>query len=139
MNNPVHYGISLCSASQPVMPFCHRKLSDKDGRIVSASLLKQFIEHLCIPLVKLVVQPLVDYEDVVVTQSLPVPGQLFKVIPPVLKNNFPESSALISWGFQNLFFKNHPLFSQKHLTNQSKNAALRALDQKVHFLIGGDF
>ncbi len=25
-------------------------------------------------------------------------------------HNFSESSALISWGFQNLFFKNHPLF-----------------------------
>ena len=36
-------------------------------------------------LVKLIDQPLVDYEDVVVTQSLPVTGQLFKVIPPVLK------------------------------------------------------
>ena len=54
-------------------------------------------------------------------------------------NNFSESSALISWGFQNLFFKNHPLFSLKHLTNQSKNAALRALDYEVHFLTGGDF
>ena len=54
-------------------------------------------------------------------------------------NNFSESSALISWGFQTSVSKNHPLFSQKHLTNQSKNAALRALDQKVHFLIGGDF
>ncbi len=64
---------------------------------------------------------------------------LHKFIPPIILNNFSESSALISWGFQNLFFKNHPLFSQKHLTNQSKNAALRALDQKVHFLIGGDF
>jgi hypothetical protein len=64
-------------------------------------------------------------------------------IPPFSCDNFSESSALISWGFQNLFFKNHPLFhplfSKKHLTNQSKNAALRALDQKVHFLIGGDF
>jgi hypothetical protein len=52
-----------------------------------------------------------------------------EVVPPFHKDNFWESSALISWGFQNLFFKNHPLFSQKHLTNQSKNAALRALDQ----------
>jgi hypothetical protein len=60
-------------------------------------------------------------------------------VPPLGYDNFSESSALISWGFQNLFFKNHPLFSLKHLTNQSKNAALRALDQKVHFLIGGDF
>ena len=46
--------------------------------------------------------------------------------PPLYSHNFSESSALISWGFQNLFFKNHPLFSLKHLTNQSKNAALRA-------------
>ena len=53
--------------------------------------------------------------------------------PPFICYNFSESSALISWGFQNLFFKNHPLFSQKHLTNQSKNAALRAFDQKVLF------
>ncbi len=48
-------------------------------------------------------------------------------------NNFSESSALISWGFQTSVSKNHPLFSQKHLTNQSKNAALRAFDQKVLF------
>ncbi len=54
-------------------------------------------------------------------------------------NNFSESSALISWGFQTSVSKNHPLFSQKHLTNQSKNAALRALDYEVYFLIGGDF
>ncbi len=54
-------------------------------------------------------------------------------------NNFSESSALISWGFQTSVSKNHPLFSLKHLTNQSKNAALRALDYEVHFLIGGDF
>ena len=53
-------------------------------------------------------------------------------------NNFSESSALISWGFQTSVSKNHPLFSQKHLTNQSKNAALRALDYEVYFLIGGD-
>ena len=59
--------------------------------------------------------------------------------PPVLINNFSESSALISWGFQTSVSKNHPLFSQKHLTNQSKNAALRALDYEVYFLIGGDF
>ncbi len=52
-----------------------------------------------------------------------------QIVLPIMKHNFSESSALISWGFQNLFFKNHPLFSQKHLTNQSKNAALRALDQ----------
>ncbi len=54
-------------------------------------------------------------------------------------NNFSESSALISWGFQTSVSKNHPLFSLKHLTNQSKNAALRALDYEVYFLIGGDF
>jgi len=62
----------------------------------------------------------------------------FKSFPPEQYHNFSESSTLISWGFQNLFFKNHPLFSQKHLTNQSKNAALRALDYEVYFLIGGD-
>jgi len=59
-------------------------------------------------------------------------------IPPSARYNFSESSALISWGFQTSVSKNHPLFSQKHLTNQSKNAALRALDYEVYFLIGGD-
>ena len=35
--------------------------------------------------------------------------------------------------------KNHPLFCLNRLTNLPKNAALRALDQKYFFSIGGDF
>jgi len=67
------------------------------------------------------------------TLLLFMPLPLCRFSLPAYAYNFSESSALISWGFQHLFFKNHLLFSQKHLTNQSKNAALRALNQKVLF------
>ncbi len=36
------------SASEPVMPFIYRILSDKDGRIVVAALSKQFIDPVCV-------------------------------------------------------------------------------------------
>lgn len=35
-------------ASEPVMPFIYRILSDKDGRIVVAALSKQFIDPVCV-------------------------------------------------------------------------------------------
>ncbi len=37
------------SASEPVMPFIYRILSDKDGRIVVAALSKQFIDPVVVP------------------------------------------------------------------------------------------
>jgi len=46
--------------------------------------------------------------------------------PPFGNDILSDSPALIFCGFQTLFYKNFPLFCQKHLTNQSKNAALRA-------------
>ncbi len=36
------------SASEPVMQFIYRILSDKDGRIVVAALSKQFIDPVCV-------------------------------------------------------------------------------------------
>jgi hypothetical protein len=36
-------------------------------------------------------------------------------------------------GLSEPIFQKSPTFLQKHLTNQSKNAALRAFDQKVLF------
>ena len=47
-----------------------------------------------------------------------IPDKRF--FPPKVYNNFSESLALISWGFQNLFFKNHPLFFSKTLDKPVK-------------------
>ncbi len=72
MDNSVHDGIRLCSASEPAVPFIHRILPDKDGGIVSAALFKQFIEVLGIFFGKFIVQPFIKDKDLIVADSFPV-------------------------------------------------------------------
>ncbi len=69
MDNPVHDGIRLCPAAEPAVPFIHGILPDKNGGIVSAALLKQFIEVLGILFRKFVIQPFIKDKDLIVADS----------------------------------------------------------------------
>ncbi len=79
MDDSVHNGIRLCSATEPAVPFIDRILSDKDGGIIPAALFKQLIEVLGIPFGKFIIKPLIKAKNLIDVNPFPVFCQFSKV------------------------------------------------------------
>ena len=85
MDDSVHNGICLCSATEPAMPFTDRILSGKDGGIIPAALFKQLIEVLGIPFGKFIIKPLIKDKNLIAADPFPVFCQFPKIVALVFE------------------------------------------------------